>query len=164
MRGPTGNIGDRFQCADGSTLIAIEVQDGRIAMVLEDFEILEKPETFEWDPATWSWANQHWGPITPIEPSAEMTEAVTRRRAREERVAAVLATVPPAKVRDLYNDIAAAHMYTGKLLDAQAQVDRVSAERAKYYARIVETVGTQTAAAQLLGINQSTLSRALRPR
>lgn len=51
-----------------------------------------------------------------------------------------------------------------RLRKAQAELERAARERSEWIARIADLKGSQQAAARTLGVNQSTVSRALRER
>ncbi|MGW0837589.1 hypothetical protein [Streptomyces prunicolor] len=158
----TLTIGDRYADAAGHTYILVAVQSG-CPMLLEDFDILDSPDSFEWDLETWDSLTFN-GSLTPVEANAEMTRIITERITYMDGVAEVMASVDPANHRVLYNTLAGARHWEGKLADAQRQVNDYSKNRANEYRKIVGIVGTQDKAAKLLRMNQSTLSRALRDR
>lgn len=102
-----------------------------------------------------------WGPLTPVPAIPEVTDLLLRHEARQAEIAEITQSVPPAQHRDFYNTLAAIRHYSSKLLDAQAEVDKVSARRGREIRKLVAIVGTQGKAATLLGTNQSTISRAM---
>jgi hypothetical protein len=156
-------VGDRYRDRGGGTHIVVGMQ-GRMPMLIEDFEILDDPAGFEWDASTWEWAESHWGPLEPIDSDRRMTEAVLARSTQKDAIDEIMAAVPPAQHRDMVNGLHAVHQYTAQLTEAQAQLERIAADRARELRKLVAIFGTQAKTATVLGINQSTLSRALRPR
>lgn len=158
------SIGDRYADSAGHTYIVVGLQGQlKCPMLLEDFDILENPDSFEWDPETWDSLTFN-DSLAPVEANAEMTRHITDRITYMDGVAEVMASVDPADHRALYNAIAGARYWEGKLADAQQQVNDYSKNRADEYRKVVGIVGTQDRAAKLFGMNQSTLSRALRDR
>ncbi len=161
MKFPVSTIGDRFQGASGTTYVVDEIDEDGYPYLAYDKDILTDPDI---DSATWDNRADDDGPLQPIPADPKITEYLNFRIQRQREVAEVTATVPREKQRDLYNTVTAVKYYSSKLLDSQANVDRVSADRARELRKLVDIVGTQTAVAKLLGMNQSTLSRALRDR
>lgn len=157
-------IGDRYQDSQGHTFIVAQLDDDGYPHLLDDDEILENPEGFEWTLMVWEAIDDHRDPLRAIESNPEMTRLITERLARERTIAEITLSVPSDRQRDLYNTVAAIRHYSGKLIDAQAKVDKISADRGHEIRRLVDIVGTQDKAAKLLGTNQSTISRAMRNR
>lgn len=155
-------IGDRYANPDGNTYIVVEIDQG-CPIVLEDLDILDDPNGFAWDPVIWDEAAET-GQLTPIDANPEMTRIITDRAAYEKTVAEIVGSIPAADHRSLFNTIAAVKHWGGKLAAAQDDVNKYSAHRAEELHKLVGIVGTQDKAAKILGINQSTLSRALRQR
>lgn len=158
------SIGDRYTDTAGHTYIVGGLQGQlKCPMLLEDFEILENPDSFEWDLETWD-SLTFDDSLTPIEANPEMTRLITERITYLDGVAEVMDGVDPADHRKLYNTLAGARHWEGKLANAQQQVNDYAKNRADEYRKVVDIVGTQDKVAKLLGMNQSTLSRALRDR
>lgn len=148
-------------------LYVVTRKDGDAYFTVEVEDVIDSAETDEeWDEreASAGWREDCY-PQTPAgtaEP--ELLGAIYERTAYRADVADVMVTVSPADHRKLYNTLAAVQHWGGKLADAQQQVNDYSKNRATELRRLVGIVGTQDRAAKLLGINQSTLSRALRDR
>jgi hypothetical protein len=157
-------FGQRYRDNEGSTFIVIEPRtaDERHALLMEDFEILTNPDDFEW--AASHITDQHSNQPVRIEDNPEMTRIV-RKRADEEQVKAdIMARVPGNEYRRFFNAMHDVRSCSKAIADAQGTVARYSAIRARELQKMVDIIGSQTAVARLLGMNQSTLSRALRPR
>ena len=148
-------------------LYVVTRKDGIAYWTVELEDVIDSAETGEeWDERE---ASAGWGancyPQT-LEGTAEpeVLGAIYERTTYRADVADVMAHVSPTDHRKLYNTIAAVQHWGGKLTDAQQQVNDYSKLRADELRKLVGIVGSQDRAAKLLGINQSTLSRALRDR
>ncbi|MEH0552611.1 hypothetical protein [Streptomyces sp. B21-101] len=157
-------FGERYRDKDGYTYIVIEPRtaDCRHALLMEDAEILRNPDGFEWS-ACHVVEDYIERPVR-IEDNPEMTR-LARRRAEEERVRGeIVGMVPPNEWRRFFNAMYDANECSAMIASSQADVVRYSAIRARELQKMVDIVGSQPPVARLLGMNQSTLSRALRPR
>lgn len=94
----------------------------------------------------------------------EVIDALTEHIARQREIDEVWAHVPAGDHPQLFNTLSDARVYTHKLQEAQDKVAEYAKDRARELRKVVEMTGSQERAAKLLGMNQSTLSRALRPR
>jgi len=135
-----------------------------IAYFTVDVEDIAEGEEWDEREASGGWLDDCYPQVTVGVAEPEVLGAIYERIGYQRDVDEVLAKVAPADIRPLYNTMAAVKHYGGKLSEAQARVDEYSRLRAQELRKLVGFVGTQTAAAKLLGINQSTLSRALRER
>ncbi|MGW0626403.1 hypothetical protein [Streptomyces sp. NPDC002758] len=157
-------IGERYQDSNGTTYIVVEPRDnGRgLALLLEDFDILAHPDTFEWGMAetTHDYLDQ---PVR-IDDNPEMTRIVQQRMAEDRVRQEVLSKVPDSESREFYNAMDDVEKCSTRMMAAQDEIARYSAIRARALQKMVDIVGSQPPVAKLLGMNQSTLSRALRPR
>jgi hypothetical protein len=132
---------------------------------LEDVtDSIQQGEDWEEREAEFGWFDECY-PQTPsgtVDP--EILAAMADRATYKAEVAEIMARVAPADHRNLYNTMAGVHHWGGKLNEAQQQVNTYAKRRADELRKLVGIVGSQDRAAKLLGINQSTLSRALRDR
>jgi len=148
-------------------LYVVTRKDGIAYFTVELEDISDSAETGEeWDEreASAGWRDDCYPQVKAGVADPEVLSAIYQRIGYQRDVEDVLANIAPADHRTLYNTIAAVKYYGGKLSEAQGQVDQHSKLRAQELHKLVDIVGTQTAVAKLLGINQSTLSRALRER
>jgi predicted transcriptional regulator len=157
-------IGDRYQDSEGDTWVVAELDDRGRPSLVEDQDLIEDPSDIDAEVQTWTSVAGDYGPLVKVDSNPELTALLEARAERSKEIAEVVNTVAPEQVRDLYNTIAGFRHWGAKLTEAQGKVNSYSGHRAKELRKIVEIVGTQDKAAKLLGMNQSTLSRALRPR
>lgn len=157
-------FGERYQDNEGNTYIVVTPRAANHghALLLEDFDILDNPDGFAW--AESLIADEHIEEPVRIEDNAEMTR-ILRRRAEEERVRAeIWERVPADKHRDFFNAMHDANKCSTRIMAAQEEIKQYSDIRARALQKMVDIMGSQPPVARLLGMNQSTLSRALRPR
>lgn len=157
-------FGQRYRDNEGNTYIVIEPRtaDERHALLMEDFEILTNPDDFAW--AASHITDEHIEQPVRIEDNPEMTRIVRKRAAEEQMKADIMARVPGDEYRRFFNAMHAVRSCSNEIAAAQDKVVRYSAIRARELQKMVDIIGSQNAVARLLGMNQSTLSRALRPR
>jgi hypothetical protein len=156
-------IGERYRSESGTTYIVVEpsTPGSGGALLLEDFEILEKPDSFEWDPALIA-SGEVDGPLARIDDNPEMTRLVRKRMERIRIEEAVWAKVPADQHRRFYNAMVDVQRCTAAMDKAQAEVLAYAGTRARELQKMVDIVGSQSAVARLLDVEQSTISRALR--
>lgn len=157
-------IGDRYQDNNGNTWVVAELDDRQYPSLVEDEGLIGDPSDMDADMTLWYDVADGYGPLAKVDSNPELTAFLEMRAERSKEIAEVMSTIAPGQVRDLYNTIAGFRHWGAKLAEAQGKVNSYSGHRAKELRKIVEIVGTQDKAAKLLGMNQSTLSRALRPR
>jgi hypothetical protein len=157
-------FGERYQDNEGNTYIVVEPREGDrgYALLLEDFDILANPEGFAWAESLIS--EEHIEQPVRIEDNPEMTSIVRQRAEEEKTREEIWKRVPADKHREFYNALHDAKKCSARIAAAQEEVNQYSGIRARALQKMVDIVGSQPPVARLLGMNQSTLSRALRPR
>jgi hypothetical protein len=155
-------FGERYRGSNGNTYIVVEPREnGRgHALLLEDFEILENPDGFDWEPSLIA-DDEIAGPAR-IEDNPEMTRLVQLRQERIRIEQAVWAKVPADQHRRFYNALVDVQRCTEAMGEAQGEVLRYAGIRGRELQKMVDIVGSQSAVARLLDVDQSTISRALR--
>lgn len=155
-------FGERYRSNTGNTYIVVEPREnGRgHARLLEDFEILENPNGFDWDPSLIA-HDEIDGPVR-IEDNPEMTRIVQKRMDRIRIEAAVWAKVPADQHRTFYNAMVDVQRCTVAMEKAQNEVLSYAGIRGRELQKMVDIAGSQSAVARLLDVEQSTISRALR--
>jgi hypothetical protein len=155
-------FGERYRGSNGNTYIVVEPREnGRgHALLLEDFEILENPSGFDWEPSLIA-DDEIDGPVR-IEDNPEMTRLVQLRKERIAIEGAVWAKVPADQHQRFYNAMVDVQRCTVAMEKAQEEVLRYAGIRARELQKMVDIAGSQSAVARLLDVKQSTISRALR--
>lgn len=153
-------IGDRYRAADGTTfIVALLDQDSAYdrpyAVLTQDCDLLAD-DGYEdcYLMAPINIIRGH-GALEPIDADLRMT-AIVRRRFDEDN--ALPAGARKQMLIDEFN------IYTARIQAAAGSASAASAARAEGIRYLVGLTGSQAAAAAVLGVNQSTVSRALRER
>lgn len=166
----TYTLGTRLADRNGNIHIVVDHHEDGTALLLEEC-IVEDGAPCDEGLATEDWAESNWGPLAETPDADRSAAALAHYRAEkqatqaardvmsgEEQVTAFAAQPFKAAVTEAHEEYREAD---AALKAAQEAVEAAAKRRAERIREMVNLTGSQTAAAKVLGINQSNISRAL---